>query len=103
MLIIDSTLNAPQDTIRLGLPPLGKVIGLALQVLLEQWEKCAAVFYTVVNLSWEPACGRKSLGKVAPPPTAGPLFTCGNIVPGLQWSLSPYSAGMTTLQVVATF
>ncbi|EQB77027.1 dedicator of cytokinesis 4 [Camelus ferus] len=52
------------DTIRLGLPPLGKVIGLALQVLLEQWEKCAAVFYTVVNLSWEPACGRKSLGDI---------------------------------------
>lgn len=42
-LTTDSHLNAPQGIIRVGLPSLGKGIGLALQVLLEQQEKCAAV------------------------------------------------------------
>ena len=43
----------PQDTMRVGLPSLGETIGLALKVLLEQQEKCAAVFPVVAHLSWE--------------------------------------------------
>ncbi|KAB0390354.1 hypothetical protein E2I00_010268, partial [Balaenoptera physalus] len=38
-LTTDSPLNAPQDIIRVGLPSLGKGIGQALKVLLEQEEK----------------------------------------------------------------
>ena len=46
-------LMPPQDIMRVGLPSLGEVIGLALKVLLDQQEKCAAVFPGVAHLSWE--------------------------------------------------
>lgn len=48
-------------------------------------------------------CSQNFLGFLATrPPAADPSVTCRSVVPGLQQSLHPYSAGVTKLQEVAT-
>lgn len=90
-LTIDSPLNAPQDTIRVGLPSLGEVTGLACRSC---WSGRASVqdFYTVVSLSWETMTVAGSplrLPALATClPVAGPPFTCGNIVCGCSRPLA---------------